>query len=350
MAEHTIQKQVMKKTNPLCERIKKSRNIKDASCKTYMSALNKLRNTIEDKPDGEIKNTDFLKDFDKVMKAINSEKKITSQKNKLTAVLVALTSDEKPDKELIDKFGSKLKKLGETYLAFLKTQTKTETQANNWLEYNDLIKIVNKVMREVRLAGIQKKEKDKLTNKEFDLLQQYITLRTYIAFPLRNDFADMKVMKEDEFKKLSEAVQQKHNYLVLLRGSKQFHINQFKNSRFLGSKVLVAPKPLSGLIDLWLKHNKSGYYLVKTDRKRPMGPNTITKFLNKIFIKHAGKKISSSMIRHIVISHTLKGEKTIKQKEDADKAIENKFFHNATTNQLYRKVDILAKPTTPSKD
>jgi len=99
------------------------------------------------------------------------------------------------------------------------------------------------------------------------------------------------------------------------------------------------PKNLNRIINLWLKHNKSGWYLVKTDRETPMNPNTITKFLNKIFQKHTGKKISTSMLRHIMISHHLKNTKSIKQEEDEAKQIENKFLHSKGINQLYRKIE-----------
>ena len=341
MVKDNENKKLNLKDNPLCARIKASRTIKEASCNTYMSALKKIRNKIVDEPKGEMKDTNFLQDFDKVMSVINNEKKLTSKKNKLTAVLVALNSDDNKNQELLDKFGNELKSMGEKYMAFLKTQKKTDTQEKNWIKYDDLIKIVNKVMRDVKNKEITlKKEGDELNNKEFDTLQQYLILRTYIAFPLRNDFADMKILKLKYYKKLSPKDKENNNYLVILSNNKkQFHINQFKNKRFIGSKILKVPSPLNRVINLWIKHNKSGYFLVKTDRKTPMNPNSITKFLNKIFIKHVNKKISTSMIRHIVISHLLKGEKTIKQKEKDYKDVENKFLHSNKINQLYRKLD-----------
>jgi len=328
----------MDKKDSLCAKIKASRTIKDTSCKTYMSALSKIRNQILDKPEGKIKNTDFLQNFNKVMIIINKEKKITSKKNKLTAVLVALNSDTPKNQELIDKYGNELKSLSDKYLVFLKTQKKTDTQNKNWIEYNELIQVVNTIMKNVKHHEISKK--DKLTNKEFDLLQQYLILRTYIEFPLRNDFADMKILKLKEYRKLTTENRDNYNYLVILSNNKkQFHINQFKNKRFIGAKIMDIPKNLNRIINLWLKHNKSGWYLVKTDRETPMNPNTITKFLNKIFQKHTGKKISTSMLRHIMISHHLKNTKSIKQEEDEAKQIENKFLHSKGINQLYRKIE-----------
>lgn len=324
----------------LCERIKQTRNIKDASCLTYMSSLQKIRKKINGKT-GTINNTLFLQDFKKVMNVINQENKITSKKNKLTAVIVALTSDKDKNEKLIDKFSNELKSLSDKYMNFLKTQTKTETQKQNWINYNDLIIIVNKVMKEVKHLEIsKKKESDILSNKEFDTLQQYLILRTYLSFPLRNDFADMRILKHKDFKKLNKDEKDKSNSLVLNKNKKQFHITQFKNKKYIGSKILDVPSSLSRIINLWLRFNKSGFYLVKKNRTTPMNPNSITKFLNKIFLKYTkNKKISTSMLRHIIISNHLKNEKTIKEKEQDAKDIENKFFHSKKINDLYRKVD-----------
>lgn len=324
--------------NDIEANINKTREIKKSSLNTYLSALKTLKRKIEPKEQVSLNNTQFLQDFDKVMDVINKEAKITSKKNKLTAVLVALNSDDPKNQDLIDKFGKQLKDLGEKYLAFLKQQTKTEAQKTNWLNYDELINVVNKIMAEVKLREITKKQD--LSNKEFDTLQQLLILRTYIAFPLRNDFADMKVMTLADFNKLSKKEQDEKNYLVLSpKNKKQFHINQFKNKKFIGSKVLDVPNKLNRVINLWLKHNKSGWYLVKSDKKEPMNPNGITKFLNKIFLKNSGKKISTSMIRHIVISHLLKDEPTLKQREAEKLKIENTFLHSKEINDLYRKVD-----------
>lgn len=318
--------------------IKKERTIKASSLNTYLSALKTLKKKIEPDKPITLLNTDFLKNFDKVMAIINKEEKITSKKNKLTAILVALTSDTPKPQELIDKFSKILKDLGEKYIAFLKQQKKTDTQKNNWLDYDELIKVINQIMAEVKHRKIT--TKTELSSKEFDILQQLLILRTYIAFPLRNDFADMKILTRKEFQDLDDGEKKEKNYLVILpQNKKQFHINQFKNQKFIGSKILDVPQKLNRVINLWMKHNKSGWYLVKTDKVSPMNPNGITKYLNKIFLKHSGKKISTSMIRHIVISNLLKDEPTLAEKEVEKQKIEDTFLHTKEMNQLYRKVD-----------
>lgn len=57
-------------------------------------------------------------------------------------------------------------------------------------------------MNQVKARDINKKESSMhLNNRDFDLLQQYVILRTYLAFPIRNDFADMKIVNLREYKK-----------------------------------------------------------------------------------------------------------------------------------------------------
>lgn len=308
-------------------------NIKQSSLNTYLISLKNLRKKIDNKT--ELDNTDFLNDFDKINDILNNEK-LTTKKNRITSILVALGADNKKNNKLIDKYQKKLKKLNDEYSAFLKTQKKTETQEKNWLDYEDLVNVYNDVMKDVKKDKITKK--DKLNDKEFDLLQQVLILRTYLDFPLRNDFADMKIIDSKEYKKLDS--DDENNYLALLpKNKKVFILNDFKNKNRIGKKELEITPSLNKIINIWLKHNNSGWYLIKTDRKTPMNPNNITKYLNKIFMKRANKKIGSSLIRHIVISKVTEGEPTIKEEELKQKKIENKFLHSSSMNKLYRKVD-----------
>ena len=320
----------------LSDQISKSRKLSECSLNTYLSSLKKIKNILEGNKDLTT-NLNYLHDFDKVMsEVIDKEKSLNSKKNKLTAILVALKSENPLKEDVLKKYNDKLKELGDQYQTKQKDQEKTDKQKKNWLEYADLIKILNNMLKEIKSNNIHKKEE--LSNKEFDMLQSYIILLTYTTYPLRNDFANMPVLKKEDYNKLSEEEKEKTNYLVLDGNKKIFYINDYKNRKRLGAKEFKIPSKLNKMINLWLKHNKSGFYLVKLDRKSAMSENNITKYLNKIFLKRSGKKISTSMIRHIVISHELKGTETIKDKEKREKNIENRFLHSNAVNQLYRKI------------
>jgi site-specific recombinase XerD len=313
----------------LSELLKKSRiKLKDTSIKTYIVSLKLLKKQIGNDKEGCY---NFLNDYEKVIKHLENNK-ITTQKNKLTAIIVFLKAINAND-NLVKKYTDKLEELGKTYNDFLKTQEKTETQKNNWIEYEELVKLANKLMLEVKNNGY--KNKTELNNKEFNLLKKLIIIKTYINYPIRNDFSDMKIIKKKDINKHDN----NNNYLVIDGKNKEFHINSYKNKDRLGSKIYKIDNTLNRLINLWLKFNKSGYYLVQYDRKKPMTPNNITKFLNSIFKKEFNKKISTSMLRHITISHLLKNKPSIKEEEEKNKAIEDKFLHSKGINDIYRKID-----------
>jgi len=307
-------------------------DIKQSSLNTYLTSLKNLHRMLDNKID--LDDTKFIQDYDKVINVIDKEK-ITTKKNRITSILVALGSDEKKDNNLIDKYQKKLKELTDEYNIFLKSQKKTDNQEKNWLTHNELNQVFNEIMTDVKKQKINKKQE--LNDKEFNLLQELLILRTYLDYPLRNDFADMKIIRSDEYKKLKD--NDENNYLVILSKKKIFILNDFKNKKFIGKKIINITSSLNKIINIMLKHNKSGYYLVKKDRKSPMSPNGITKYLNKIFLKRSGKKISTSMIRHIVISKLNENEPTILEQEQKDNDIENKFLHSANINKLYRKID-----------
>ena len=303
--------------------IKEKRKIKNNSINLYIRSIEQL---------GGI---DTLMNYDDVLEKIKKYK-ITTQKNKLTAVIVVLKCLDKDDK-IIEKYSDKLKSLNDEYMTFLKDQKKTETQKDNWIDYSDLIKLSNKLMSRVKLEDI--KNKDTLTVKEYDQLQQLVIIRTYIDYPIRNNFSNMKIITIEDYNDLDDTEKNNNNYLVTNKNKKIFKINTFKNKNSLGSKSFEINAKLNNIINMWLKFNKSGYYLTKSDRKTPINSNGITKFLNKIFMKEFNKKISTSMLRHIQISHINKDKPTIKEMEQKENKVEDKFMHSKGVNDLYRKID-----------
>jgi len=320
----------------LCKQIMKKRKIKENSCKTYLSSLRKIKKEMTG-DHSSIDDTDWLQDFEEVMDIINSEKKITTRKNRLTAVLVALTSDKYPNQPLIDKFQAELEKLNNEYMKFLTKQEKTKQQSDNWLDYRELVDVVNTIGEEVKYEGIQGAKVGRLDEDEMKLLQDYVILRTYLSFPLRNDFAEMAVVSLADYNKIPKKEREQKNYLVKDKKKLYFYINAFKNKAKLGAKQFEIPKGLEKLIKLWLKHNKTGWFLIKNGTNEPLSPNGITKLLNKIFKKRVNKLISTSMIRHIIISHELRNEKTLAEKKKEESDIKDRFMHSGLLNELYRK-------------
>jgi hypothetical protein len=253
----------------LKQKIKKNRPlIKDKSIDTYVSVIRNLAKSMGSKGDS----LEFLFKFDKVKEHI-SECMLTTKKNKLTAIIVALCSTNPSKKKLLEEYNKYLKELGEAYDKQLKLQKKTKTQEKNWITYEQFIKVINNVEDEVETKGILSKRRKKLTKREMDLLQQLVVLKTYKQFPLRNDFATMRVLTKSQYKALPKVEQASNNYLV---GNK-FHINAFKNKKDESdTHEFPIPPKLHKLIKHWLKFNTSGWFLVKNDGIYPMSSNSLT--------------------------------------------------------------------------
>ena len=101
----------------ILEKIEKTRNIRGSSLNTYISALRQVHKDVVG--DKDIKNLKFLTDFDKVMGTINKLDKITSKKNRLTSIIVALSTDKEKYEKLIEKYTHELNSLSDSYQKFL---------------------------------------------------------------------------------------------------------------------------------------------------------------------------------------------------------------------------------------
>ena len=317
----------------ISEKIRKSRkDIKETSLDTYTTTLRKIKKDLS--PTSDYDCMDIFENFSKVKEYLEKYA-ITTKKNKITAIIVWLKAQDKEDKKLIQKYLDYLDELNGKYNDYLNSNEKSETQKKNWVEYDELVKFADKLTKKVKIEGIRAKEK--IDRSEFKLLQDLVILRTYLFFPLRNDFADMKVVSKKDLDDLPDD----KNYLVLDGKSKmQFNINEYKNRERLGKRIYKIPKSLNTLYKIWLKHNNSGWFLVQvSNRQTPLSPNNLTKYMNKMFKKEFGKNISTSMIRHITISEMNKDKPTLKEVQEENKKIEEKFLHSKKMNDMYRKVD-----------
>ena len=303
--------------------------LKDSSVATYINSLYKICRQIEgkDKKCKHLGDLSFLNDYQKVLSLIKDEP-ITTQKNRLTAIVVSLKALEKEPK-LIDRYSKEMERLSEKYSKQIDKQVKTEKQKKNWLGLDEIKDLVNLLFGRIKEQKLHKKKE--LSNKEYSELQNYIIMRFYLEYPLRNDIADVKVIKSKRHD------DNKNNFLLVRSGSIYLILNHYKTVSKYGKKSYKLDEKLSKLIRLLLRHNDSGYFLVKYDRKRALNRNGLTKLLNRLFIKETGKRLSTSMLRHIQISEARKNDPTIKQIQDKNKQIENKFLHSSSMNQQYRK-------------
>ncbi len=312
------------------EIIKKNKpNASETSINTYIANLKILHNLIVGNK--EIKNLDFLKDYDKVLEVLN-KKANTTLKNYLVAVVVAIQKDKKFE-SVIEKYNSKIKELQGEVMDNYEDQKKSQSQNSNWVEYPEILKLLKQLKKDTK--PYLEADPNKLTNKQKILIQQYLLLYLYsgVAFPvLRNDFADMKVLSKDI------KTDPDKNYLILNKNTSLFKLNEYKTKKYNGEQIIkFSDKVLKKLIQDWLDITNSEYLLINVKDKSPMSANGITKNLNSLFETYKNKKVSSSLLRSIYISHKYNNTNmTLKEKK---KLGEEMLHSKKTAETVYMKVD-----------
>ena len=317
--------------NLIIEKLKEYKpNLKDTSINTYLTNIYKINRHLNDldKTDTEIKDLKFLDDYDKVNNFISDETNNT-KKNRLIAIVVILKSLDK-NKDLIKKYSDEMTNIALEQQNKDKKQQLSDKQKKNWVDYEDIIKLCNILFDKIKMLKIL--DKKEINKNEYNLLQEYILLRFYINFPIRNDLNNVKVIynKDDDDKE--------NNFLLVENDKIKFILNKYKTDKIYGSISYDLDKKYSKIIRIFLKHNKSGYFITKMNMKESITSNGITKLLNKIFKNNLGKKISTSMLRHIVISYDKKNDPTLQELEKKKKEIEKKYLHSSEMNNLYRKI------------
>lgn len=311
--------------------ITKSRNIKPSSLKVYLFNIEKLHDKIFSKR--EFNNLMWLKKRDKVMKAIE-DMKLSSRKTYLASIVVALSSQGDKFEDDVKYYRDEMEELAKQYNTEQEQQKKSDKEDKNWTSLSSLRKVNRNYRNELKERKVFQKEPDKITNKEFDLLQKWVVSGLYVLDdnpPLRNDYI-MDVIKYTDYQKLTEAQKKEKNYLVIKsRNNKFFSLGEYKTSGKYGTKEIEVGKKLNSMLNVWLKFNTSGHLLLNS-KKEPMTANGLTKYLNKTFEPSGKSNISSSLIRHIFITEKIGGP-TLKEKQE----IADKMGHSVNQQELYKK-------------
>ena len=309
--------------------IKKNKSeISEITIKMYLSNINKLHKQITQTD--KIKNLDFLKNPSNIL-GILSNKSDHTKKNYLISIIVLLKTDETKYKDLIEKYNKIIadiaKKISDNY----DLNEKSTNQEKNWIEMSDVADLVKKYKKMYK----EIKKKQNLNNNDLQLIQDYLLISLYSGLyfpPVRNDFADLEVILEDE------PIDDNKNYLIIKKNnSLEFLFNNYKTSKKYGSyRLPIKSKILTDLILDWIDMNGSQYLLINVKTKKAFSSNAITKNLNRIYKKEFDKTVSTSLLRSIYISNKLKENLSNKEK----KALAKDMLHSKEMQEdIYNKID-----------
>ena len=283
-------------------------NIKDSTIRNYMVNLKKIYRSATGK-DTEPIDLLFLKNDDKVDKYIKNKTASNTRKNLYNIIVVFLTLLEKqqPDvkkvKSLIEKYTELRNDLNKKYSDDAKTNQKSERQEANWMTTDEIEKIADSF-----------KESD---------YQLYAIIKFHLLIPFRNDLATVEVMTKREYNKATD----KPNAILKNGSNYQLRLNDYKTNKAYGEKIIDVPPELNPIIRRLLKINKGTGYLIYNKKKdKSYSSNDYTRLFNSAF-KKTGKKISTTMLRTIVLSEKF-GDLVKEQKEMASNMLHSKSVQN----------------------
>jgi integrase len=139
-----------------------------------------------------------------------------------------------------------------------------------------------------------------LTPGQWDSLLSYMLLSLFTQFdPRRNqDYQLMYVVKTPK-----QATDESKNYLTLSK-PRQFIFHKYKTAKKHGTQSFPVPESLYRVLDFYLARHpltkQKGAFplLVHSDGSPLSAVNSVTRILNRIF----GKRVGSTMLRHIYLS------------------------------------------------
>ncbi len=210
----------------------------------------------------------------------------------------------------------------------VQTHAKTERQKEIWIEWPDYLEVVDQLRD--RAAHLKSQAWNPKQTQQY---QDYLIALLYSKYPLRNDWADVKVISKTEYNALGEEQKKQGNYLVKHDTNKYFFVlNEYKTSKKYGEKHIEMDAEILGPLRRWLRHNDSGYLLINT-KGNPLNSNGITKALNRIGVAERGKPLGSSILRHSYLSHKYK---EVSQEKEKDAEL---MGHSVATQEDYVKTD-----------
>jgi hypothetical protein len=270
-----------------------------------------------------IKNYNFLKKTDDILKKIEHLKP-----NSRRTYLISIVSTLKKFPELQKIYKIYYDKMMELNKDLKVNNTKSETQKENWIQQDEVLKIFGDI--EAKTEPLLKLKK--VNAKQWDDILDFIVLSLYVLNqPRRNkDYQLMKVVKST--KDLDEDYKDFNYYFP---SDDNFCFFNYKTGHTYHLQEIPVSEKLQNILLQYLKlhpHKKQKNYFLLVDYEgKPLNQvNDITRILNHIF----KKKIGVSMLRNIYLT-----DKFQKPLEILKETATNMGTSSGTIQNNYIKID-----------
>lgn len=288
------------------------KDVSDNTMKMYLSTLNALAKSVGHNINDDDDGLWIEKNYSKLIEHIDALKSKHTRKNKIAVLLVFAQTYDLKDK-IIKDLTERMDKLAQEVKNDYESNEMTEKQKENWLTMEELDKKIEELKADIpkgKLAGFN----------DYNKVIKYLILTIYKFVPLRNDIVDCKIVSGTP-PKTSEDTDINYIYIPKTTAA-SIVLNAYKTKDAYKQKVIKLPYEITSELRKYMPliHSVSPnkwFVIGKRDHENSMTRNAFTKYLNKVF----GKNVSTSMIRHTIVSSVYKVDKDeYKQKQElADK-------------------------------
>lgn len=307
------------KHKAVTDKIQKMKEVKRSSARVYASNISRIHREFLSKTEYNIDMKWLVKNSEKLVKKIKDVTNLNTQRNLLAASLVALQlghSEQKKRAPFIAQIAVLNKKQNEQ----ARTGTISESAQKKFMSWKKIVQLRALLARTVRLGKFYTREK--VTKAEFAALQQNLILHLYTELPpVRNTWSSVIFKSEAQFADMPKAEQTTKNILVMKRGRFRVYWADYKTVKRHGIIQQVIPKRLQTLLKKHVKFLKRIYpeneNLLLTQTGKPLSSNALTHILQRLFYKHFRRKIGTSALRSIFLTHTFDKKELEKQREIA---------------------------------
>jgi len=311
-------------------------NLRPATYRQYSTALTRVCTMAKVPQDVE----SFVTEMDKVIKYLLSVTVAQTRKTFLNPIIVAMKGSKIPDKH-IQPYIVLRDDCNDKYFAERSSGKLTQKDEERMITLDEWDELIEKLHGKIMEKGIE--DKKILGKRDYDLFLTYFLIKLYRSYPLRADFALMKVVNPTQLKRLQKEDDfDDYNYCVLgLRNSKVAHLRleNYKTKGTYGTKVIDLDEATVDLIKEMLSHSRNKTMLVVNHAGVPLNRNQLCKYMIRGFENHTGKPTSINMLRKSYLSDKYAD---VKEEQQKDAAI---MGHSVGTQQnLYVRKGTIPDP------
>lgn len=305
-------------------------NLKESSRKNYVINIKKVYDLIDIKTP--IENISWIKDnYKQIIKELDKIDNKHRQRNYLNSVIVyGGDRDKIKDTDFFKALSDKRNEINEFFNTEDSKNTKNEKQEKNWVSVEEINSLIEKY--ETDLDKVFKKSPKKITAKELEKLQEYVLLFINSKIPSRNAFSTLRKITTTNYMRKSKKAKCDFNWVVTKPGGLDIYLYNHKTKKDCDDfiKIKGMSDKFVDVLKMYISKVPNREFIFHKNGK-PLTNNGMTLILNKIFMKEFGKKVSSTMLRHIVLTTQLSKD-LVKRKELA-----NNLGHSLDTQERYIK-------------